>query len=174
MRRLILLRHAKAERPLGVSDLERPLAARGRRDATRIGRYLAQEGLRPAKVVVSPSRRTVETWEALRGAFTGLEAEAVGTLYDASTFRMLTVIHAIPDDAESLLVIGHNPGTEDLAIQLSGSGDQAGRKGMREKFPTAALAVIDFEVARWNEVERGSGRLERFVIPRSLEANEPD
>ncbi len=174
MRRLILLRHAKAERPVGLSDLSRPLAARGRRDAVHVGQYMAQEGLLPDKVIVSPSRRTMETWDGLKGAFKGLEAESVGALYDASSFRLLTVIRGIADEAKCLLVIGHNPGMEDLAIQLSGSGDQPGRKAMREKFPTAALAVIAFDREHWNDIDRAGGRLLRFVVPRSLGASEAD
>ena len=168
MRRLILFRHAKSAWPEGLADRDRPLNERGRAAAPRMGAYLAAEGLRPDHVMVSPARRTAETWEALRGQMPGLEAETVPSLYEAQAPRILDAVRSGPDAARSLLVIGHNPGLADLALLLIGSGSDSVRATMRETFPTAALAVIDFDVPDWSGVGKGGGRLERFVSPRSL------
>lgn len=169
MRRLILLRHAKSDRPAGVADLERPLNARGRRVAPRIGEYLAAEGLRPDAVAVSPSLRTCQTWEAVQVALKGPDPEIVEAIYEAPEAALLAVVQATPDSASSLLMIGHNPGFQDLALRLAGSGDRTGRKRLTVEFPTAAIAVIDFEGEGWHAVAAGSGRLERFLAPRDLE-----
>ncbi|GJE55948.1 MULTISPECIES: SixA phosphatase family protein [Methylobacterium] len=171
-RRLILLRHAKSAWPAGVADIERPLNARGRAAAPRIGAYLAAEGLVPDYVMVSPARRTLETWERLRGALPAIVPETapeiVPMIYEASAHRTLDAVRSAPDSAETLLVIGHNPGFQDLALFLVGSGPATLREDLHEKFPTAGLAVIAFAVEHWGDVGRGGGRLERFVTPRGL------
>lgn len=168
MRRLLLLRHAKSDWADGVPDRDRPLNERGRTTAPRVGAYLAAERLRPDHVMVSPARRTLETWERLRGPLEGLEAETVPSLYEATASRILDAVRSAPDTAPSLMVIGHNPGLERLAAFLVGSGDAAARSAMRAKFPTAALAVIDFEAEQWASIEGQAGRLERFIVPRDL------
>ncbi|MDB5647483.1 histidine phosphatase family protein [Methylobacterium sp.] len=172
MRRLILLRHAKSDRPAGVSDLDRPLNSRGKRTAPRVGEYLAAEGLRPDAVVVSPSLRTRQTWDAVQPALKGPEPEIVQAIYEAPDSALLAVLRSTPDTAASLLMIGHNPGLQELALRLAGSGDKTGRKRLTVEFPTAAVAVIDFEGETWGSVAAGSGRLERFVAPRELDIND--
>jgi phosphohistidine phosphatase len=172
MRRLILLRHAKSDRPAGVSDLDRPLNSRGKRTAPRVGEYLAAEGLRPDVVVVSPSLRTRQTWDAVQPALKGPEPEIVQAIYEAPDSALLAVLRSTPDTAASLLMIGHNPGLQELALRLAGSGDKTGRKRLTVEFPTAAVAVIDFEGETWGSVAAGSGRLERFVAPRELDIND--
>ncbi|GEP00712.1 SixA phosphatase family protein [Methylobacterium haplocladii] len=167
-RRLILLRHAKSAWPAGVADIDRPLNARGRAAAPRMGAYLAAEGLLPDHVMVSPARRTAETWDLVRGALPAIEAETVPMIYEASPSRILDAVRSAPDAARNLLVIGHNPGFQDLALLLARSGDATARQSLREKFPTAGLAVIDLPVAGWSGVGRGGGRLERYVTPRML------
>jgi phosphohistidine phosphatase len=172
MRRLILLRHAKSDRPAGVSDLDRPLNSRGKRTAPRVGEYLAAEGLRPDVVVVSPSLRTRQTWDAVQPALKGPEPEIVQAIYEAPDSALLAVLRSTPDTAASLLMIGHNPGLQELALRLAGAGDKTGRKRLTVEFPTAAVAVIDFEGETWGSVAAGSGRLERFVAPRELDIND--
>ena len=172
MRRLILLRHAKSDRPAGVSDLDRPLNSRGKRTAPRVGEYLAAEGLRPDAVVVSPSLRTRQTWDAVQPALKGPEPEIVQAIYEAPDSALLAVLRSTPDTAASLLMIGHNPGLQELALRLAGSGDKTGRKRLTVEFPTTAVAVIDFEGETWGSVAAGSGRLERFVAPRELDIND--
>lgn len=167
-RRLILLRHAKSAYPTGVADADRPLNPRGVAAAGRIGTYLAAEGLVPDRVLVSPARRTAETWEGVKAHVKAASAETVPSLYDAPARRILDAIHGAPKEARTLLVIGHNPGLADLAILLASNGSKEGRAAMRAKFPTAALAVIDFEAAGWDALDVSGGTLDRFVTPRGL------
>jgi phosphohistidine phosphatase len=169
MRRLILLRHAKSDRPPGVTDLDRPLNARGRGAAPRMGEYLVAEGLRADAVVVSPSLRTRQTWEAVQVAFRGPAPEIVPSIYEAPESALLAVVRSTPDTAESVLMIGHNPGLQELALRLTGAGDKTGRRRLSAEFPTAAIAVIDFEDAAWSTIAAGRGRLERFVAPKDLD-----
>ena len=167
MRRLLLLRHAKSDRPPGVSDIDRPLDARGREAAPRMGAYLAREGLRPDLALVSPSRRTRETWEAVATALDAVPVRIVETIYEAPPAALLEAVRESPDTADTLILVGHNPGTEALAEMLAAEGAPAAQKRLAQGFPTAALAVIAFDVAQWSEVGR-NGRLERFVRPKDL------
>lgn len=169
MRRLILLRHAKSDWPEGIADPERPLAPRGRAAAPRIGGYIADEQLVPDRVLVSPARRTRETWELVCARLPAVKVVASEPrIYDASATRLLSVIREQPRDAHTLMLVGHNPGLEDLAGLLAGGGSSAYLAKMSEKFPTGALAVIDLPVDDWNTVAPGIGRLDRFVTPRDL------
>lgn len=168
MRRLILLRHAKSDRPPGVEDLDRPLNPRGRQAAPRMGVYIADAGLRPDHVLVSPSRRTLETWDAVRVPLDGNPGETVAALYEAGAAQILDVVRGAPDNAGTLLVVGHNPGLQDFATEVVGSGSKADRRRLATQFPTAALAVIDFEGERWADIAWSGGRLERFVRPKDL------
>lgn len=171
-RRLILLRHAKSDRPAGIRDLERPLNPRGRRAAPLIGQYMAKEGLRPDRAVISTSTRTRETWDAVREAIGNPPSEFVEAIYEAPAEALLAVIRSAPDDSTSLLLVGHNPGIQDLAMALVGSGPEALQRQLSTEFPTAALAVIDFDVADWADIRRRSGEVDRFVRPRDLEEEE--
>lgn len=172
MRRLILLRHAKSDWSEGLPDLDRPLAPRGRDAAPRVGRYLAQEGLVADLVLVSPARRTQETWELVSAAFDPAPASTTEPLiYEASTSRLLEVVRTQPDACHVVMMIGHNPGFETLADTLVQNGSQLARSAMDEKFPTGAVAVIDLPVDHWADVTPRSGRLDRFVTPRTLVAD---
>jgi phosphohistidine phosphatase len=164
-RRLILLRHAKSAWPTGVEDHDRPLAKRGEKTAPMVGAYLAREKLLPSLVLVSTARRTQETWKIVRGPLPHSVAKRDDkNLYEAPTVRLLGIIQAVEPTVATLMLIGHNPGLQDLALELAGSGDEAAHAAMAEKFPTAALAVIDFRA----DITPGSGNLERFVTPGSL------
>jgi phosphohistidine phosphatase len=170
MRRLMLLRHAKSDRSsLGTRDRDRPLDGRGKAAAPRIGAYMALHDLMPDRVLCSPARRTHDTWSLVAGAFAKPPAiEFDDRLYDASADTILDVVRKTGADIHSLLVIGHNPGLQDLAGLLIASGDVEARERLREKFPTAALLVIDFAFDDWRKLHRRAGRLDRFVTPRSL------
>jgi phosphohistidine phosphatase len=174
MRRLLLLRHAKSAWPDGVSDLDRPLAARGREAAPRLARYLADELLLPDLVIVSPARRTRETWDLVRPALGEVEERFDARIYEAPASRLLEVVREAPDPVRTLLLIGHNPGFEDLAKALVGAGDRYAFARLSEKYPTAGLAVLDFEAERWAGAAPRSARLDRFVTPKSLGAGEDD
>ena len=164
--RLLLLRHAKSAWPGGVDDHDRPLGGRGLKAAPVMGRYMAREGLVPDLALISTARRTQETW-ALVGAELpdDIERRDVVEIYEAAAERIAGVIRGVDADVRTLLVVGHNPGLQELAIDLAADGERLA--GVREKFPTGALAAIDFAVA-WGDVTAGSGVLERFVVPRSL------
>jgi phosphohistidine phosphatase len=168
-RRLILLRHAKSAWPTGVDDHERPLAKRGEKAAPLLGKYLSGKGLRPDLALVSDAMRTRETWKLVRAAFSPPPSERfVADLYDASAVDMLRVVRTTEPTVRTLLLVGHNPGLQELALELAGGGDEPARIAMRDKFPTAAVAVIDFSTGAWEEIAAGGGELERFVTPGSL------
>lgn len=169
MRRLMLLRHAKSNWSTGLTDRERPLAARGREAAPLIGRYIAEELLLPDLVLISPARRTVETWELVGPMLPerpGCHHEP--RLYESKPARLLEVIQETEPDVHTLLMVGHNPGLEELAAQLTGHGDRYAAARMAKKYPTCGLVVIDFAVEDWRDVAPRGGRLDRFVTPASL------
>jgi phosphohistidine phosphatase len=168
-RRLILLRHAKSAWPEGVADEERPLSDRGRKAAPIIGAYMAREKLIPDLALISPARRAQETWQLVREILPDgiADREAVG-IYEVPADTILAAIQTVKPGIRTLLMVGHNPGMEDLASLLATEGDVDAMARMTEKFPTAGLAVIDFDLEGWNEVAAGTGYLERFVTPRFL------
>ena len=158
MRTLILLRHAHAEpAAAGQADIDRALSAEGLAEAEAAGRWLAQQGLTPDRVLCSPSRRTRETLEAVLGAVGYVEQRLVDRIYEATpgTLAGLVDDHA---DAGRLLVVGHNPGLEQL-VALMHSGQSGDYRGM----PPAGVAVLDFPVDA--VVEPGVARLSAFWWP---------
>lgn len=171
MKRLYLLRHAKSDwaDPDKV-DEDRPLSPRGRRAAPAMGRYMRREGLVPALVLASAARRTEETWELLAPALKAdIPVETSDKLYLASPVRLLKSIRGANDRFPSLAIVGHNPGLQALALELTGNGEAAARERLAAKYPTGALAVFDFDIDRWMDVGAAGGRLERFVVPRDLD-----
>lgn len=174
MRRLILLRHAKAEKAKsGEPDRDRALNARGRRDAPKIGSYMARHKLLPERALVSPALRTRETWDLLDEALSAVPLVLYDEhLYDAPAETILKAIQTIPRDVHSLLVIGHNPGLHDVARLLIASGDVETRERLQEKLPTTGLVVVDFAFDDWSKLHPHSGRLDRFVSPRSIKLTE--
>jgi phosphohistidine phosphatase len=135
MRRLLLLRHAKSSwsQP-GASDHERPLNRRGQEAAPRIGAYLARHTLIPESVLCSTARRARETWELVAAEAPALPpASFTERIYDATPRVLLDVFRHAEPDAKSLLVVGHNPGLQEVATQLIASGDLEDRERLREK-----------------------------------------
>jgi phosphohistidine phosphatase len=171
MKRLSLLRHAKSDRTdPAAADFDRGLNSRGRQAAPAMGRYLRRQKLVPDIVLCSAARRARETWELAAAALKAeIPVEYSERLYLAAPGQILRLLHQLPETTESALLIGHNPGFHALALQLLGSGDGEARAQLQAKFPTAALAVIDFEVERWGDLAAGKGELERFVAPRDLD-----
>ena len=173
MPRLIVLRHAKAASPANVLDIDRPLAPRGRDASTLMGRYLSDEGLVPDLALVSPSHRTRETWHLVQPSLGDVMVRFEPSIYAAPSPLLLTILQEITTPSQSVLLVGHNPGCEELVQALAGSGDADALERLRRKFPTAALAVIDFNGESWAELEPDTGRLERFVTPAELDGG-PD
>jgi phosphohistidine phosphatase len=171
MRRLLLFRHAKAERSFpGTEDSARVLIERGRKDAAKIGAYMASHAFVPDRVLLSPSTRTQQTWKSASGAFKPAPAaQTVERLYNATAHAILALVKETPAAAHGLLVIGHNPGLHDLALMLVASGEIEARERLREKLPTSGLVIVDFAFDDWSRLHPQSGRLERFVSPKSLD-----
>jgi phosphohistidine phosphatase len=162
-RLLYLLRHAKSswddER---LADRDRPLAPRGRRAAERMARHLRDEGILPSLVLCSPARRTRETLEAVGP---GGEVRIEDELYGASEAALLGRLQRVPDAVESVMLIGHNPAMQELAVGLAGAG--ARLEDVEAKFPTGALATLAVP-GGWRELAPGSAELVAFVKPREL------
>jgi phosphohistidine phosphatase len=167
--RLMLLRHAKAEKAeSGMRDRDRRLTARGRDDAARLAAYMAQHALVPDRVLVSSAQRTRETWERMAPAFSPAPpASYEDRLYESGTETILTAIKATDRSAAALLVIGHNPGLHDTArLLLAHRGGAA--HALDDGLPTASLTVIDFAETDWRTLAARSGHLAEFITPRLL------
>jgi phosphohistidine phosphatase len=165
VKRLFLLRHAKSswDEP-GLADRERPLAPRGRNASKRIARHMRDEGIAPELVLCSSSLRTRETLERL-GLGDEAEVRIEDDLYAASAGELLALLNGLPDEIDAVMLIGHNPGIEELTLQLAESGEELGR--VRQKFPTAALATLELD-GGWAELAPGSATLVGFVKPKEL------
>ncbi|NGN64188.1 histidine phosphatase family protein [Streptomyces sp. A7024] len=162
-RSIILLRHAKADWPQ-VSDHDRPLAERGRKEAPLAGDWLAKEGLAPDRALCSTAVRTRETWKLVVPKLPARPKTVYeDRLYEASLGELIAVVNETPDDVRNLIVIGHNPGVHALADALSArADDDAAARMNRSGFPTAAIAVVSF-AGDWKSVEHGmDGTLTHF------------
>jgi phosphohistidine phosphatase len=172
LRRLSLLRHAKSSWDDPVQrDFDRPLNARGRRAAVRMGQYLLDEGLAFDQVLASPAVRVLETIEGVEeGLGRSLGAVLDRRIYMASAVGLLDLVQATAD-VPHLLLVGHNPGLEDLALLLTPDDGAPLRAAIIEKYPTAALATLAFACDSLARIREGEGRLTRFVRPRDLDEN---
>lgn len=168
-KRLILFRHAKSSWAEGVEDHERPLSDRGRKAAPVMGHYLQKSRLEPQLVLVSTARRAQETWARASRAMKGkTEVRNSRDIYMAPAEKLLSVIQGTPPEIGTLMLVGHNPGLEDLAeLLMKDDGGEPGAR-LRQKFPTAAIAVFSFEFWTWADAKAGCGSLDRFVTPKSL------
>jgi phosphohistidine phosphatase len=166
----MLLRHAKAiPANGGIRDHDRPLEARGRDDAAKMGAYMARHGLVPDQVVVSPAKRTRETWELIAPAFSPPPPAVFETrLYNATPEAIFDAVKEHGHSHRSLLVIGHNPGLHQVATLLVAAGDVEARERLHEALPTSGLVTIDFPFEDWKKLHPHAGRLGHFVTPRSL------
>ena len=168
MRRLLLLRHARAEPAGGGSDFDRALTAEGRADARTVGAFMAERKISPGFAAMSPARRAAKTWELARANLSTPCDEVVDPrLYDASAGQLLEVCRGIAARHWSAVLIGHNPGLEALALVLTGNALRTDARYIREKFSPGALVVIDFDVTDWSEIDPGKGVLAFFATPAS-------
>ena len=179
MLRLMLLRHAKALPQKAGADHARALAPRGLSDAATLARALGGEPLIPDRIAVSDARRTVETLRAMQAAWPGhgLSGALIDTdagLYHATSSSLLTAVRHTPPGVKTLMLIGHNPGIAELALSLAGYGDRYALARMMQKFPTCALAVLDFDMETWKEMAIRKGRLDRFVTPADFGGEDGD
>lgn len=159
------MRHAKAE-PFATTDHARVLTDRGHRNAADAGAWLAERDVVPDLALVSTAARTKETWDEVSAA-SGAEADVLfdEALYHGGVEALIEAIQILPDDAERVIIVGHNPAAAYLAHLLDdGEGDQEAISGMLRGFPTSALVVFDVEVP-WAEVGPESGRVVAFHAP---------
>jgi phosphohistidine phosphatase len=171
MRNLFLLRHAKSDwDDTALDDHDRPLSSRGRRNAGRMAAHLAAAGIRPSLVLVSAALRTRSTYDLLAVSLEGVPASFEEGLYLAGKAELVARLHRLDDHLNSVMVIGHNPGLERLAIALSGghsAPDSISR--LHDKFSTGTLAVLETDIGHWAELEAGCCRLTSFVRPKDLD-----
>ncbi|GGV51907.1 phosphohistidine phosphatase [Streptomyces longisporoflavus] len=164
-RRIVIFRHAKADWPQ-VSDHERPLAERGRKDAPVAGRKLADSGIPLDLALCSTAARTRETWKlAVHELPDRPKTVYEDRLYEASPGELIAVLNETPDDVRNVVLIGHNPGVQGLADILSGAAEGDARTRMeRRGFPTAAFAVLTYS-GSWKALEPGVGTLVDYWAP---------
>jgi phosphohistidine phosphatase len=167
-RRLVLLRHAKAERRGEHTDDEvRPLALEGRRQSGRVGRSLLDGGLVPELALVSPSVRTRQTWELVRGAFGDAATEVVleDGLYAGGVTELVDLVRGTDERVRSVIVVGHEPTISTAAAALAGpDSDPAAVARVRVGVPTATYALLELD-AHWDTLVPGGARLRAVVAP---------
>ena len=172
MKTLTLLRHAKSgwDDPV-ARDFDRPLNLRGEKAARVIGEYMKREGLSFDHVIASPAVRVIDTIDHIASSYgKRIEPTWERRVYLASSATLMDVLREVDDSAESVLMIGHNPGMEDLVLDLVPEGNATPlRDAVYEKYPTAALAEIAIDTRSWADIDRGLGTLNRFIRPRDLD-----
>lgn len=172
MKRLTLLRHAKSDWDDPVArDFDRPLNQRGEKAARLMGQFAARQSMRFDQLVASPAERVVQTLDAF---FTGygetLEARWDRRIYLAPSATLFDVVRDLPETAEAALMSGHNPGFEELILDLvPDDGKSALRDDVELKFPTASLAVMELAIDRWTDARPGVATLMSFTRPRDLD-----
>jgi phosphohistidine phosphatase len=174
MKRLLLLRHAKAVTGSGKGgDHARPLNDRGRTDAPRIAIAMQHNHYVPDCVLCSTAKRTTETWAHVAPELdVQPEVSFLDALYLAPWKTIMQTLRAVSGSPDAVLVIGHNPGLEDFAQAVARKPELDRERALMEtlkgKFPTAALAVLDFDIENWSELLTGSGILVDFIRPKDL------
>lgn len=162
MRTLYLLRHAKSSwKDATLPDFERPLKGRGRDAAEQMGRFLASKKVNVGALISSPSVRTRQTIDVvLRHVELGVEPQFDQRIYEASLSALVQVLTEISDDTKAAMLVGHNPGMEEMLAFLTRES---------RHMPTCALAKISIAGSSWKEAQRGAGKLEWFVTPKDLD-----
>lgn len=161
MKKLLLLRHAKSSwADASLPDFERPLNERGLRAAPLIGKFMRKQKIQPDLIICSPAKRTRETIAlVLEAAGIAPETRYDERIYEATTSRLMEIIAEIEDDKREVMLVGHNPGFENLLERLT---------GRRERMPTAALAMVILDAENWSEAVAKGGYLEEFVKAKEL------
>lgn len=170
MKTLTLLRHAKSGGDDGVArDFDRPLNAKGKRAATMMGRHLRALGAEFDHVVASPALRVMETMAEVEAGYgRRLSPNWDRRIYLASATTLLELVHDLPGEAARVLMVGHNPGMEELVLMLTPDGADGLRAAVERKYPTASIAEMTFE-GDWANAAAGEARLVRFVRPRDVD-----
>ena len=168
MKKLYVLRHAKSDwGDASLRDFDRPLNERGRKAAKALGKELRKRDLKPDLVLASPALRAKQTLQRVQDGFgTAFDVTEVERIYLAEPDALIDAIRHVPDDAQRVMLVGHNPGLQELVLALS--EPSALRDEATEKFPTATLAEIRFGVQSWRDVSPGAGVLQILLRPRDL------
>jgi phosphohistidine phosphatase len=173
LKTLTLLRHAKSgwDDPV-TRDFDRPLNDKGKRAAHSVGRHMRELGLEFDHIVASPAVRVGETLDAVAAGY-GRKLAPVWErrIYLASAATLLDVVHELPVEANRVLLVGHNPGLEDLVLMLVPETVDGLRTLVEEKYPTAAVAEMTLAIDGWDDVRTGVAALCRYVRPRDLDAS---
>lgn len=164
MKTLLLLRHAKSSwKDNGLRDFDRPLNQRGLKAAPAMGKLIRKRKLEPDLALSSPAERARQTSQlVLEAAGLKTEVRFDERIYEASVTRLLEIISQIDDEANVAMLVGHNPGFEELQEALTGEA---------HSFPTAALACIEVNIEKWHKIRAGVGRLEWLVKPKELKSS---
>ena len=169
MKRILLLRHAKSDwKDYTLADFDRPLSPRGRKAAPLIAAWMRDHDVCPDRVLCSAARRTSETWERMAPAWGQIPVAHRRALYHASSEAILKQLIKQDDEANTVMVVGHNPGIGEFAYRYSVFGNEKKIARIRRKYPTGALAVISFRIPSWADLPGASGTLEHFVRPKAL------
>jgi len=171
MKRLTILRHAKSswDDPQ-LEDFNRPLNDRGWKAARRMGRELEKRGMKFDLVVASTAARVRETIDGLTEKLRlNVEIRFEPRMYAASEEMLLSIVRDIGESAHAPLLVGHNPGLQQLIIALTHSDPDDLRSRVERKFSTAALAAIELPAHRWAEVEPGTGKVTELILPKELD-----
>ena len=179
MKQLAILRHAKSDwgNP-GMTDFDRPLNKRGRKAAKKVGLALRERGLAVDRIVCSPAQRAKETVERFeRGFERGFESlppvSLEPRLYMCATGTLIDVIRDLPDDAATVMIVGHNPGFHDIVLRMTLPDEQGLRDKVGANYPTGAFALIDFPVTSWADVAPATGEIRDVIVPRELRNQAP-
>ena len=172
MKRLFLLRHAKAQPADGATqDFDRTLLLSGMQDAAAMARYLRKGDYKLDLILCSASARTTQTAELVLLEMPS-QVEYRDNLYLAEASKLLAAVHGAPSAVTNLMLVVHNPGLEHAATLLAREPvrrkERARQDALEEKFPTSALAILDFDVGRWRDVGKNAGKLVDFVRPKDL------
>lgn len=166
MKRLTILRHAKSgpAKP-GMADFDRSLDARGRQAARRLGAELKRRGLEFDHVIASPAVRVRETVQELAGAMgRTLSVAFEPSIYEASPSDLLRAMREIPDSAATPLLVGHNPGLHELALDLTRDDPGEHRQRIMGSFPTTALVIVSLQAETWSDVGPASGKIVELIL----------
>lgn len=174
MLKLLLLRHAKSSwADPGHADFDRPLNSRGRTAAPAMGRFMAESGLLPQRIVCSSAQRARETLALMLPRLASdMEVTFTRRLYEADGEGYLKAARSAGGTANMLMLVGHNPAMEDVAQVLAPTGDAEALERLREKYPTCGLAVLEFDGPRWTGAGPGAGRLVAFHTPATIGVGE--
>lgn len=166
-KRLQLVRHAKSSwDDDAISDIDRPLSARGERAAEALARHVAAMAERPGLVLCSPARRTRQTLAVVMDALgADVEVRVEPMLYGGGSEDVATLLRGLPPATAAAMVIGHNPTLQDLALWLDGGGDGEALARLRAKFPTGALATLEL-TGGWDDLAAGCAELTSLWTPR--------